>query len=44
MMETWQPGSTYPGEHLLNRELSLLDFHARVLDLATDEGFRCSNA
>ncbi len=26
-----------PGERLLNRELSLLDFHARVLELATDE-------
>ncbi len=25
------------GERLLNRELSLLDFHARVLELATDE-------
>jgi len=26
-----------PGERLLNRELSLLDFHARVLELAADE-------
>jgi polyphosphate kinase len=26
-----------PAERLLNRELSLLDFHARVLDLAADE-------
>ncbi len=26
-----------PGERLLNRELSLLDFHARVLELATDD-------
>ena len=26
-----------PGERLLNRELSLLDFHARVLGLAADE-------
>ena len=26
-----------PAEHLLNRELSLLDFHARVLDLAGDD-------
>jgi polyphosphate kinase len=28
---------TEPGERLLNRELSLLDFHARVLELAADE-------
>jgi polyphosphate kinase len=28
---------TEPQERLLNRELSLLDFHARVLDLASDE-------
>jgi len=28
---------TDPQERLLNRELSLLDFHARVLDLASDE-------
>ena len=28
---------TEPGERLLNRELSLLDFHARVLELAGDE-------
>jgi polyphosphate kinase len=28
---------TEPSERLLNRELSLLDFHARVLDLAGDE-------
>ncbi len=26
-----------PAEHLLNRELSLVDFHARVLDLAADD-------
>jgi polyphosphate kinase len=26
-----------PGERLLNRELSLLDFHSRVLELAADE-------
>lgn len=26
-----------PGQRLLNRELSLLDFHARVLELAADE-------
>ncbi len=26
-----------PGERLLNRELSLLDFHARVLELAADD-------
>jgi polyphosphate kinase len=29
--------STDPQERLLNRELSLLDFHARVLELAGDE-------
>jgi polyphosphate kinase len=28
---------TEPSERLLNRELSLLDFHARVLDLAADD-------
>ena len=28
---------TEPSERLLNRELSLLDFHARVLELAADE-------
>ena len=28
---------TQPSERLLNRELSLLDFHARVLDLSADE-------
>jgi len=28
---------TEPAERLLNRELSLLDFHARVLELAADE-------
>src|SRR5687768_17748696 len=28
---------THPQERLLNRELSLLDFHARVLELAADE-------
>ncbi len=29
--------SSLPAERLLNRELSLLDFHARVLELAGDE-------
>jgi polyphosphate kinase len=29
--------SSAPAERLLNRELSLLDFHARVLELAADE-------
>ena len=34
-----------PGERLLNRELSLLDFHARVLELASRrDDSRCSNA
>src|ERR687895_526901 len=28
---------TEPSERLLNRELSLLDFHARVLELAADD-------
>ena len=31
------PVRTEPSERLLNRELSLLDFHARVLELAADE-------
>ena len=30
-------------ERLLNRELSWLEFNARVLALAADEGFRCSS-
>ncbi len=29
--------SSLPAERLLNRELSLLDFHGRVLELAGDE-------
>ena len=37
LIQTWQPVSTCPAERLLNRELSLLDFHARVLELAADE-------
>jgi polyphosphate kinase len=31
------PVRTEPSERLLNRELSLLDFHARVLELAADD-------
>ena len=31
------PVRTEPSERLLNRELSLLEFHARVLELAADE-------
>ena len=36
-MSGWQPAFAASRRHLLNRELSQLDFHARVLELAEDE-------